>query len=136
MIRRAVAAAVVLLVLAVGAVVGRNVLMDSWYVGASGGQVAIYRGVPGSIAGMHVSRLDRRTDVRLSSLIEIEQERVREGKTAASLKEALDIVNNLQRAPAPALSPAPPAPGPGESGGGTGPAGSPSPGRSPQVPPS
>ena len=127
-IRRAVAAAVVLFLLAVGAVVGRNALMDSWYVGASGGQVAIYRGVPGSIAGMHVSRLDRRTDVRLSSLIEIEQERVREGKTAASLKEALDIVNNLQRAPSPAPSPAPP--------GDAGPAGSPSPGPSPQVSPS
>jgi protein phosphatase len=125
-VRRAVAAAVVLVLLAAGAVVARNALMDSWYVGASGGEVAIYRGVPGSIAGMRVSKLDRRTGVRLSSLIEIEQERVREGKTAASLKEAEDIVRNLQHAPAPAFPPA----------GDVEPTVPPSPGPSPQVSPS
>lgn len=116
----------VLVLLAAGAVVARNALMDSWYVGASGGEVAIYRGVPGSIAGMRVSKLDRRTGVRLSSLIEIEQERVREGKTAASLKEAEDIVRNLQHAPAPAFPPA----------GDVEPTVPPSPGPSPQVSPS
>jgi serine/threonine protein phosphatase PrpC len=127
MVRRVAVGVVVLVLLVVGGVMARTALMDSWYVGASGGEVAIFRGIPGSIAGMRVSRLDHRTGIRLSSLIEIEQERVREGKTAASLKEAQDIVSNLQHAPVSVL---PPVPGGDES------TATPSPGASPQVSPS
>ena len=120
MVVRIAVAVVVLAVLVVGAIMARTALMDSWYVGASGGEVAIFRGVPGTIAGMRVSQLDRRTGVPLSSLIEIEQDRVREGKTADSLEEAQDIVRNLQRVPVlPATSPSPdasPAPAGAEPG--------------------
>jgi protein phosphatase len=107
MVVRIAVAVVVVVVLAVGAVMARTALMDSWYVGASGSEVAIFRGVPGTIAGMRVSQLDRTTGVPLSSLIEIEQERVREGKTAESLEEAEDIVRNLQHAPLPVVPPTP-----------------------------
>jgi PPM family protein phosphatase len=126
-VRRAVVTVGVLVVLLVGAAMARSALLNSWYVGASGDEVAIFRGVPGSIGGMRVSKLDSRTGVRLTSLIEIEQERVREGKTAGSRKEAQDIVRNLQHAPLPAISPEPVlSPGPVESG---------PPGPSPQVSP-
>jgi protein phosphatase len=132
MVVRIAVAVAVLAVLAVGAIMARTALMDSWYVGASGGEVAIFRGVPGTIAGMRVSKLDRRTGVQLSSLIEIEQERVREGKTADSLEEAQDIVRNLQHAPVlPAAPPSPQAPDASQAPPGTSPARP-----SPQVSPS
>ncbi|MGH2688128.1 MAG: serine/threonine-protein phosphatase, partial [Actinomycetota bacterium] len=87
----------------------------SWYVGASGDEVAIFRGIPGSILGLRVSELVQRTGVRIASLVEIEQERVREGKTADTLAEAEEIVRHLQLAPVeppPVIPPAPASPGP------------------------
>ena len=114
-VRRAVIGAVILVVVVGGGLLGRSALLNSWYVGASGDEVAIFRGVPGSILGLHVSELEQRTGVRIASLVEIEQERVREGKTADTRAEAEEIVRHLQRAPVapPAVVPtAPPSPEP------------------------
>jgi protein phosphatase len=111
----AVIGAVILVVVVGGGLLGRSALLNSWYVGASGDEVAIFRGVPGSILGLHVSELEQRTGVRIASLVEIEQERVRDGKTADTRAEAEEIVRHLQRAPVapPAVVPtAPPSPEP------------------------
>jgi protein phosphatase len=124
-IRRAVIGGLALAVLVVGGMLARSAVLNSWYVGASGGEVAIFRGLPGTIMGIRVSELQERTDIKVASLIEIEQERVREGKTAATRSEAQEIVRNLQRAPVAPPDAVPTAPPPG---------GTPSPEPSPSAP--
>jgi protein phosphatase len=124
-IRRAVIGGLALAVLVVGGMLARSAVLNSWYVGASGGEVAIFRGLPGTIMGIRVSELQERTDITVASLIEIEQERVREGKTAATRSEAQEIVRNLQRAPVAPPDAVPTAPPPG---------GTPSPEPSPSAP--
>jgi protein phosphatase len=106
-VRRALVAVAVVAVLVAGVAMARSALLNSWYVGDYNGEVAIYRGVPGSVAGIRINKLEARTGVLLESLVEIERDRVRAGKTAGSLKEAQDIVRGLRRAPVPAPAPSP-----------------------------
>jgi len=126
-VRRAIVGGAILVVLVGGGLLGRSALLNSWYVGASGDEVAIFRGVPGSILGLRVSELEQRTGVRIASLVEIEQERVREGKTADTRSEAEEIVRNLQLAPVAPPEAIPPA--------GPLPDASPAPSPAPETPP-
>lgn len=56
------------------------------------GYVTIYRGMPGSLAGISLSWYDRTTDVRTSDLDTVTEQRLEEGITVDSLDEAEDIV--------------------------------------------
>lgn len=74
---------------------GRAALLSAWYVGAEGGRVTIFRGVPGSFAGIEVKQVARRTELDAESLPEVYRRRVSEGITAKSRDEAERIVREL-----------------------------------------
>ena len=69
---------------------------QQYYVASVGGQVAIYKGVNGSIAGFSLSHVYSTTpQVAVSSLPTASQDRVRSSITATSLSDAQAIVHTL-----------------------------------------
>ncbi|WP_232661157.1 PP2C family protein-serine/threonine phosphatase [Pseudonocardia sp. TRM90224] len=107
-------ALVVIAVLAV--VVGAGALariwvMQQYYVGADGEQVAIFKGVRGELLGLSLHEVQERTDIRLNDLPETEQSSVREGIIASDgLRGAHGLVVRLRAMRLePCLPPAPPA---------------------------
>jgi serine/threonine protein phosphatase PrpC len=78
------------------------------YLIAENGHVAVYRGVPGSFAGIGFNWLVESTDVSVSSLDPQVQARLAEGIPFGKLPDALDRVDELRAASVPTtLSPAP-----------------------------
>ncbi len=60
-----------------------------YYVGATPeGVVAVYQGIPGQIAGLHLSRVDHTESVTLDELTKVAQDRVRKGISATSESDA------------------------------------------------
>ncbi|MCW2666570.1 MAG: protein serine/threonine phosphatase, partial [Frankiales bacterium] len=120
--RRAVLVGLVLLaLLAVGAGTGWTYLRSQYYVGVDDGRVAVFRGVTGSLLGLHLSDVEERTGMTVDSLSEIDGARVRKGIVAADRSDADRIVARLDEgassqvqptpAPVPSASPFPvPAP--------------------------
>lgn len=69
---------------------------QQYYVASDNGQVAIYKGVNGSIAGLRLSHVYSTTpQVAVSSLPTASQDRVRSSITATSLSDAQAIVHTL-----------------------------------------
>jgi protein phosphatase len=95
-----VAIVVPLLVLAV--LGGLFALRSSWYVGERGGRVAVFRGVPGSFAGIRVSSVAHVTDIPTVSLPAIYQQQLRDGITAADRKAADRTAENMRHLQVPA----------------------------------
>ena len=89
-----VAIVVPLLVLAL--LGGLFALRSSWYVGERSGRVAVFRGVPGSFAGIRVSSLDHVTDIATVSLPAIYQQQLRDGITAADRTAADRTAENMR----------------------------------------
>ena len=89
-----VAIVVPLLVLAL--LGGFFALRSSWYVGERSGRVAVFRGVPGSFAGIRVSSLDHVTDIATVSLPAIYQQQLHDGITAANRKTADRTAENMR----------------------------------------
>jgi protein phosphatase len=96
-------------------------IKGSWYVGVDGGRVAVFNGVPGSVAGIELGELRNRTELRSDTLPELYQGRLEEGIRANSRKDAGAIISDLEKLssdqPAPTPTPppgepAPPAPPP------------------------
>ena len=90
-------AGAVLLLAALG--VGAKVYVDrQWFVGVSGGQVAVFKGVPGEVLGLDLSTLVRTTDLpaaearQLSSWRELE-----EGIVVGDEQEANEVVDQIRR---------------------------------------
>ncbi|GAC1333222.1 MAG: hypothetical protein NVSMB13_22020 [Mycobacteriales bacterium] len=95
--RNAIATAVVaVVVLALAASLGWAYVRTQYYVGARAGQVAVFRGVSGSLAGIPLSTVYSRSDVRTDALPAFEQRRVSEGISATSAGDADRIVRQLQ----------------------------------------
>ncbi|HEY0561447.1 MAG TPA: Stp1/IreP family PP2C-type Ser/Thr phosphatase [Frankiaceae bacterium] len=92
--RRAAVAAVVLCVIVLAAVGSWVYVQRQYYVGTDGGQVAVFRGVSGSIAGVHLSSLQTR-GVAVDQLPTYEQRRLAEGIPADSRADAQRILNQL-----------------------------------------
>jgi protein phosphatase len=67
-----------------------------YYVGASGSQVAIYRGLTQNVGPVHTSSLYRAEHVRLADLPTYQQERVRADIATDSLADAQRIVSRLR----------------------------------------
>jgi PPM family protein phosphatase len=70
---------------------GWHVTQSQYYVGATpDGTVVIYQGVPGQIAGLHLSKVysTPQSPVTLSDLTKVAQDRVKEGISADSAAEA------------------------------------------------
>lgn len=69
---------------------------QQYYVASDDGQVAIYKGVSGSFAGLNLSHVYSTTpQVAISSLPTASQDRVRSSITATSLSDAQAIVHTL-----------------------------------------
>lgn len=86
----------VVLVLAAAAAGVWAYVHAQFYVGPARGNVAIYRGLEGSVAGFRLSTVHQRSNVPLSALQEFAAERVRQGIPADGLGDARRIVESLR----------------------------------------
>ncbi|MBO0868408.1 MAG: serine/threonine-protein phosphatase [Micromonosporaceae bacterium] len=95
---------------------GWRLTQSQYYIGATpDGAVVIFRGIPGQIAGVHLSNVYSRptTPVRLDDLTKVAQDRVRQGSIQANtaadaqrkLDELLNPANGNLACPSPSLSP-------------------------------
>jgi len=88
--------AIVVPLLILGVLGGLYALRSSWYVGERGGRVAVFRGVPGSFAGIQVSSVAHVTDIPTVSLPAVYQQQLRDGITAADRKAADRTAENMR----------------------------------------
>jgi len=100
--------AIVLPLLIIGLLGGWFAVHNAWYVGESGGDVAVFRGVPGSFAGLKISTLSYQTTLTVSSLPQVYRTQVRQGVTASGRANALHIVDNYRTYASQAATPTPP----------------------------
>jgi protein phosphatase len=78
-----------LALLAGGLYTGWRYTQDQYYVGATdSGQLAIFRGVPGQIAGLDLSSVNETSPARLDDLTTVAQDRVKQGIQADSRPDA------------------------------------------------
>jgi len=132
--RRLIWITAVLLLLALGGVgtwIGWAYVQGQYFVGADeDGTVAVYRGVTGQVAGIKLSRVDERTDLKVTDLQPVVRREVQQGIIADSVGHADAIVQRLrtQQLPACAGQGATPSPGTTPS-----PEGSPQPGATPNA---
>ena len=109
-------------VLAGGAGAGWAYVRSQYFVGVDGRRVAVFRGVTGSIAGVKLSTVDRRSDVTTDQLSALDMARVRHGILARDRPDAVRILLQLENqadqtcdaltAPTPAPAPPPTATAP------------------------
>jgi protein phosphatase len=71
---------------------------SQYYVGATpDGTVAVYQGIPGQIAGVHLSKVHQSSNVRVGDLTKVAQDKVKQGITANSEADArrtlADLIN-------------------------------------------
>ncbi|MBW3601220.1 MAG: Stp1/IreP family PP2C-type Ser/Thr phosphatase [Actinobacteria bacterium] len=102
-----VAAAALVVIAALTAVGGAGVwvLSRSWFVSDLDGSVAIFRGVDQEVAGIALSRLAEKTDLRTAELPPFRRRRLAQGIEATSREDARQVVDDLRPPPEP---PAPP----------------------------
>jgi len=80
---------VLLAMLGGGLYLGWNYTQKQYYVGATdAGQLAIFRGVPGEIAGLDLSSVNQTSNARLEDLTTTAQDRVKQGILAESRPDA------------------------------------------------
>ncbi|QHK22371.1 serine/threonine-protein phosphatase [Pseudarthrobacter psychrotolerans] len=140
-------AASVLVVLTVGLWLGYAWTQTRYYIGEYDSRVAIYNGVSQRLGPLQLSTLEAVTEIRMDSLPQFSQQRVRQTVPARDLYDAQRIVKNLEGtgtiappdecltpsptpapATAPAATPTAPAPSPDPSA----PAAAPAPSASPR----
>ncbi|HKG51546.1 MAG TPA: PP2C family serine/threonine-protein phosphatase [Actinomycetales bacterium] len=95
-VARALATAVALVVLAVGAYAAWAWSQQQYFVGADGSDVAIYRGLPQDIGPVSMSKVYERQDLALAQLPEYSQQQVRSTITADDLADARAKVGALR----------------------------------------
>lgn len=71
-------------------------VLNSWYIGANGGYVAIYRGVQGNFLGIATSSLAEGTTISLEDLPESTQHSLKRGIGVSSLEEAERTVDGYR----------------------------------------
>jgi protein phosphatase len=94
---RALIAGVALAVVIAGWV-GYAWSQGQYYVGASNGQVAIFKGLHQHVLGMSLSRTYQRSDIALTDLPALDRDRVRDTIYADDLTAARGVVSHLQQA--------------------------------------
>ena len=116
-------AAAALVVVAVGLWLGYAWTQTRYYVGEYDSRVAIYNGVSQRLGPIQLSSLEAVTDIRMDSLPQFSQQRVRQTVPANDLYDAQRIVKNLEltgttspeeECPKPSASPTTPAPSPSQ----------------------
>ena len=83
-----------LLVVSAGA--GWLYVRSQWFVGADASQVTVFRGVSGSVAGLDLSSVERRTELSVGALSELDRMGVERGIAAKDADDAKRIVQELQ----------------------------------------
>ena len=87
---------VLLGVLGGGLWLGYRYTQDQYYVGATdAGQLAIFRGVPGQIAGLDLSSVNETSPARLDDLTAVAQDRVKQGIHAGDRPDAQRMLAEL-----------------------------------------
>ena len=66
-------------------------------MGIDGGNVAIFRGINQSVAGINLSHVHERTDIPLSGVPSPDSSTIRATVSASSLAAAQTIVNNIRK---------------------------------------
>jgi PPM family protein phosphatase len=94
---------------------GWRLTQSQYYIGESDGTVVIFRGIPGQIAGLHLSNVYSRpsSPVSLDDLTKVAQDRVRQGSIQADtpadaqrkLDELLNPANGNLACPSPSGNP-------------------------------
>ena len=98
-VRTAVLLLLLIGVLGGGLWMGWRYTQNQYYVGATdSGQLAIFRGVPGQIAGLDLSSVNETSNAKLEDLTSVAQDRVRQGIQASSRPDAqrrlAELTNN------------------------------------------
>jgi protein phosphatase len=91
LVKRVLGVLVVLVLLSAGILAGRNLLYSRYWVGFDGDQVAIFRGVPGDVAGLHLSSLVERSTVTREKVPPGYVLSLEDGVSARSLADARRI---------------------------------------------
>lgn len=86
----------VLVVAGLGIAAAVGWVRSQWYVGINSGYVAIYQGIPGSLAGLPLQQVAESTDLPVTSLPAIRAESLAEGIDATSLPAAEQVVATLR----------------------------------------
>ena len=95
-VTRARLALVLLLLVLLGIpVAGWRHVRSQYYVGLDGSSVVVFQGVHGSVAGIAFHTVAERTTVTTAGLSELDTNRLTDGITAASLRDAESIVLRL-----------------------------------------
>jgi protein phosphatase len=94
-LRRSLAAVAVLALLAVAGGAGWSYLRSQYYVGVDGENVAIFRGVNGSVAGVRFAAVEQPTSLTTGRLDAIYAAQVEKGIVAADRDDAERIVDRL-----------------------------------------
>jgi protein phosphatase len=91
LVKRVLGVLVVLVLLSAGILAGRNLVYSRYWVGFDGDQVAIFRGVPGDVAGLHLSSLVERSTVTREKVPPGYVLSLEDGVSAGSLADARRI---------------------------------------------
>ncbi len=94
--RTLLTAVVALLIVAAGVGTGWGYVRSQYFVGLDGQQVAVFRGVTGSVAGIRLSSVDRRSDLTADQLSDLDMARVRHGILARDRRDAVRILTQLE----------------------------------------
>jgi PPM family protein phosphatase len=106
--RLAVVACLVVVVIAAGVAGVAVYIHHQWYVAPAGGKVAIYQGVQGNAAGIHLSHLHALTNLPVAALPQDDRDRVSSGIQASGGQSgASDVVSNLRHEACALVTPTP-----------------------------
>ena len=93
--RPVIVAAVAAVVILAGIGATWAYIRTQYYVGATRGQVAIFRGVPGRFAGISLSSVRSRPGIPVAALPQVDRDQVHDGISANGLGDAQRIVARL-----------------------------------------
>jgi serine/threonine protein phosphatase PrpC len=75
---------------------GWRYVQGQYYIGVQGGNVAIFRGVNQSVAGISLSSLVQRTNLPVAQMVASDREMIAQTITASSLTDAQSLVSQIQ----------------------------------------
>ena len=96
---RVVAWTALVVVLVAAALVAARIYVDrQWYVGDSGGRVAIFNGIPTKVLDYELSHVDQTTELRTADVQRLQPwQELQDGITADSLDDAERIVDQMRQ---------------------------------------
>ena len=102
----------VLVLLFVGTGAGYAYVRAQYFVGLDGRDVAVFRGVQGSVAGVALHTVELRSTITADELSDLDRAKVKDGIPATNARDARAIVGRLATAVACSTAPPIPAPAP------------------------